>query len=160
MSFASMLGGLTKIKIRFVVIGGVAAAIHGSSRVTNDLDICYDAGDRANVAALARLLAGWKAYPRGVEQDLPFIMDDRTMRGAPIMTLATTEGDLDIMDRVAGVGDYAIVRKHSQEITALGLSFQVIDLAWLIKAKRAAGRPRDFDHLPELEALLELRKKP
>ena len=51
-----MLGGLTKKKIRFVVIGGVAAAIHGSSRVTNDLDICYEAGDRANVAALARLL--------------------------------------------------------------------------------------------------------
>ncbi|MGH7602583.1 MAG: hypothetical protein ACRENK_01145 [Gemmatimonadaceae bacterium] len=159
MSFASMLGGLTKKKIRFVVIGGVAAAAHGSTRVTNDLDICYDAGDRANVDALAKLLAAWQAYPRGVEKGLPFIMDHRTLLGAPVMTLITSEGDLDVMDRVAGVGDYTAVRKHSHKLSALGVSFQVIDLPWLIKAKRAAGRPRDFDHLPELEALLELRDR-
>jgi hypothetical protein len=159
MSFASMLGGLTKKKIRFVVIGGVAAAVHGSARVTNDLDICYDAGDRKNVAALATLLAKWNAYLRGIEKDLPFIMDEGTLRGAPIMTLTTTEGDIDVMDRVAGVGDYNAVRKRSERITALGVGFRVLDLPSLIKAKRAAGRPRDFDHLPELEALLELRRR-
>ncbi len=159
MSFASMLGGLTKRKIRFVVIGGVAAAVHGSSRVTNDLDICYDAGDSKNIAALATILAQWNAYLRGIEKDLPFIMDERTLRGAPIMTLTTTEGDIDVMDRVAGVGDYDAVRKHSERITALGVSFRVLDLPSLIKAKRAAGRPRDFDHLPELEALMELRRR-
>jgi predicted nucleotidyltransferase len=154
-----MLGGLTKKKIRFVVIGGVAAAVHGSARVTNDLDICYDGEDRGNVAALAMLLAKWNAYLRGIEKNLPFIMDERTLRGAPIMTLITTEGDIDVMDRVAGVGDYDAVRKHSERITALGVSFRVLDLPSLIKAKRAAGRPRDFDHLPELEALLEMRRK-
>lgn len=153
-----MLGGLTRKKIRFVVIGGVAAAVHGSSRVTNDLDICYDP-ERANIGSLAKLLAGWEAYPRGVEKGLPFIMDDRTLLGAPIMTLTASEGDLDVMDRVAGVGEYPAVRKHSHKIAALGLSFQVLDLPWLIKAKRAAGRPRDFEDLPELEALLELRDK-
>ncbi len=150
-----MLGGLTRKKVRFVVIGGVAAAAHGSSRVTSDLDICYDA---AHVGSLAGLLAAWHAYPRGVEEGLPFIMDERTLRGAPVMTLTTSEGDIDIMDRVAGVGDYDAVRKHSEKISALGVSFRVLDLPSLIKAKRAAGRPRDFDHLPELEALLELRR--
>ena len=159
MSFTSMLGGLTKNKIRFVVIGGVAAAVHGSSRVTNDLDICYDGDDRGNVDNLARLLAKWNAYPRGVERGLPFIMDERTFQGAPVMTLTTTEGDIDVMDRVAGVGDYDAVRKHSERISALGVTFRVLDLPSLIKAKRAAGRPRDFDHLPELEALLALRGK-
>jgi predicted nucleotidyltransferase len=159
MSFASMLGGLTKKKIRFVVIGGVAAAVHGSARVTNDLDICYDAEDRKNIAALAALLATWNAYLRGIEKDLPFVMDERTLRGAPIMTLTTTEGDIDVMDRVAGVGDYDAVRKHSERINALGVTFRVLDLPSLIKAKRAAGRPRDFDHLPELQALLELRRR-
>jgi hypothetical protein len=158
-SFASMLGGLTKNKVRFVVIGGVAAAVHGSSRVTNDLDICYDAGDRGNVDTLAKLLAKWEAYPRGVEKNLPFIMDERTLRGAPVMTLATTEGDIDVMDRVAGVGDYDAARKHSERISALGVSFRVLDLPSLIKAKRAAGRPRDFEHLPELEALLALQRR-
>ena len=159
MSFASMLSGLTKKKVRFVVVGGVAAAAHGSSRVTNDLDICYDAEAVVNIAALASLLAGWHAYPRGVEEGLTrsFIMDDRTLRNAPILTLTTSEGDIDVMDRIAGVGPYEAVRRHSERISALGVRFRVLDLPSLIKAKRAAGRPRDFDHLPELEALLALR---
>jgi hypothetical protein len=79
-------------------------------------------------------------------------MDDRTLRGAPILTLTSTEGDIDVMDRIAGVGPYADVRKHSERISALGVSFRVLDLPSLIKAKRAAGRPCDFEHLPELEA--------
>jgi hypothetical protein len=160
MSFASMLSGLTKKKVRFVVVGGVAAAAHGSSRLTNDLDICYDADTTANIEALASVLAGWQAYPRGIEAGLTrsFIMDDRTLRNAPILTLTTSEGDIDVMDRIAGVGPYDAVRRHSERISALGVRFRVLDLPSLIKAKRAAGRPRDFDHLPELEALLALRK--
>ena len=157
MSFASMLEGLTTKKVRFVVVGGLAAAAHGSTRLTNDLDVCYDAMDRDNVKALATVLASWNAYPRGVPKDLPFIMDDRTLRGAPILTLTTTEGDIDVMDQIAGIGPYAQVRKHSEQVTALGVRFRVLDLPSLIKAKRAAGRPRDFEHLPELEALLALR---
>jgi hypothetical protein len=154
-----MLGGLIAEKVRFIVVGGLAAAAHGSSRVTNDLDICYDALDGDNLVALANLLARWKAYPRGVETGLPFIMDDRTLRGAPILTLTSNEGDIDVMDRIAGIGQYADVRKHSEKVTALGVSFRVLDLPSLIKAKRAAGRPRDFEHLPELEALLTLSKR-
>jgi predicted nucleotidyltransferase len=158
MSFASMLSGLTKKKVRFVVVGGVAAAAHGSSRVTNDLDICYDTDAATNIKALASVLAGWNAYPRGIEEGLPFIMDDRTLRNAPILTLTTSEGDIDVMDRIAGVGPFDAVQRHSERISALGVRFRVLDLPSLIKAKRAAGRPRDFDHLPELEALLALRK--
>jgi predicted nucleotidyltransferase len=159
MSFQSMLRGLTREKVKFVVVGGVAAAAHGSSRVTNDLDICYDAVDAKNLDALGSLLASWKAYPRGIEPDLRFIMDGRTLRGAPILTVTTLEGDIDVMDRIAGVGDYPAVRRNSEKISALGVSFRVLDLPSLIKAKRAAGRPRDHEHLPELEALLALRKR-
>jgi predicted nucleotidyltransferase len=159
MSFPAMLTALVSNNVRFVVVGGLAAAAHGSSRVTNDLDICYDAVDSTNLDLLGKVLAGWQAYPRGVEQGLPFIMDGRTLRGAPILTLTTSEGDIDVLDRIAGIGAYAEVRKHSEKITAFGVSFRVLDLPSLIKAKRAAGRPRDFDHLPELEALLALRDK-
>jgi len=154
-----MLTGLTRKKVRFVVVGGVAAAAHGSTRVTNDLDICYDASDKGNPVALASLLSGWEAYPRGVEPNLPFILDDKTLFGAPILTLTTTEGDVDVMDRIAGVGDYSQVFLHSERISALGVRFRILDLPSLIKAKRAAGRPRDYEHLPELEALLALSNR-
>ena len=52
MSFASMLQGLNGADVKFVVVGGLAATAHGSRRVTDDLDICYEASP-ANIARLA-----------------------------------------------------------------------------------------------------------
>jgi hypothetical protein len=158
MSFASMLQGLTAARVRFVVVGGVAAAAHGSAHVTNDLDVCYDSAPD-NVARLATLLAEWEAYPRGVEQGLPFFMDERQFRTTPLMTLTTREGDLDVLDRVAGVGDYAKALEGSVEFEAFGVEFPALDLPALIRAKRAAGRPKDMAQLPELEALAALRRR-
>ena len=157
MSFASMLTGLVAARVRFVVVGGVAGALHGTERVTNDLDVVYDAGDPATVEALAGVLAEWRAYPRGVEAGLPFIMDARTLRAAPVLTLTTREGDLDVLDRIDGVGDYAKVAAHSDRVEAFGIAFSVLDLPTLIRAKRATGRPKDREALLELEVLREER---
>jgi hypothetical protein len=156
MSFASMLGGLYEAMVDFVVVGGVAGAVHGSQRVTNDLDIVYDAASEINVMRLANLLARWKAYPRGVERGLPFLMDAQTIKSCPVLTLTTVEGDLDLLDRVEGIGDYRVAREHSQEANAFNVKFRVLDLPTLIKAKRAAGRPKDREALIELEALQSL----
>jgi hypothetical protein len=158
MSFASMLQGLKTARVRFVVVGGVAAAAHGSAHVTNDLDVCYDTASE-NVTRLATLLAEWGAYPRGVEEGLPFFMNERQFRTTPLMTLTTREGFLDVLDRVAGVGDYAKTLEQSVEFEAFGVRFPTLDLPALIRAKRAAGRPKDMAQLPELEALAALRKK-
>lgn len=158
MSFASILRGLANANVNFVVVGGVAAAAHGASRVTSDLDIVYQADDKENLRALGKILASWNAYPRGIAAGLPFILDDHTLHAAPLMTLSTTEGDLDVLASISGVGNYKEVAKHSEDVEAFGVKFRVLDLPTLIKAKRAAGRPRDLEHLPELEALLALRK--
>jgi hypothetical protein len=104
------------------------------------------------------LLAEWDAYPRGVDRGLPFFMDERQFRTTPLMTLTTREGDLDVLDRVAGVGGFAEVLEHSVKFESFGVTFPVLDLPELIRAKRAAGRPKDIAHLPELEALAALRK--
>lgn len=156
-SFASLLRGLVDAKVRFVVVGGVAAAAHGSARVTNDLDICYD-DDHANTMRLATLLAHWDAYPRGIEPGLPFFMDELQFRTTPVMTLTASEGDIDVLDRIAGIGPYNAVLERSVAVEALGVNFQVLDLPGLIRAKRATGRQKDVDHLIELEALLALRE--
>ena len=157
MSFSSILRGLKEDQIRFVVIGGLAAAAHGSRRITDDIDICYDVTS-ANLKRLSAVLARWKAYPRGIEPGLPFFVDERQFKVTPLMTLTTGEGMIDVLDIVKGVGDYEKCRSHSVEVTAFDIRFRVLDLPSLIDAKRAAGRPRDLDHLPELEALLALRQ--
>ena len=150
-----MLQGLRSHEIKFVVVGGVAASAHGSRRVTDDLDICYETSD-ANVTALAKMLSKWDPYPRGIDRSLPFFMDARQFRTTPIMTLTTREGFMDVLDVVRGVGDYSNCSKRSTAVEAFEIRFRVLDLPALIAAKKAAGRPKDMDQLPELEALLAL----
>ncbi|MBI4499799.1 MAG: hypothetical protein HY700_01435 [Gemmatimonadetes bacterium] len=149
---------MTRASVRFVVIGGVAAGIQGSTRATFDLDICYDP-DPENLRNLASVLAGWKPYIRGAEPGLPFVMDARTFRITPVMTLTTDHGPLDLMDRVAGVGGYSEVLAASIEAEIGGVRFRALALPGLLAAKRAAQRPKDLSQIPELEALLALRQR-
>ena len=158
MSIQSLLVGLAEAEVDFVVVGGVAGGIHGSPFVTNDLDICY-AADRGNLTRLARRLAAWSACPRGWEAGLPFTMDARTLRNTPTMTLRTAEGELDVIDRIEGVGSYPEVFEASEEVTAFAMRFRVMTLDALIRARRAAGRPKDLAQLPTLEALAELKSR-
>jgi hypothetical protein len=46
---------------------------------------------------LGQQLREWKAYPRGIEFGLPFIMDAATLRAVPRLALTTTKGDIDIV---------------------------------------------------------------
>jgi len=158
MTLLGMVGRLVEAEVRFVVIGGLAMRAHGSARLTEDLDICYDTAPD-NLRRLADTLAGWHAYLRGVEPGLPFVMDVRTLRTTPVLTLVSDHGDIDVMDLVAGVGGYAEVLTQSVEAGSGGVRFRVLDLPALIKAKRAAGRLKDREQLPELEALLARRKR-
>ena len=158
MNLTGLLTGLATAGIRHVVVGGVAANAHGSARITRDLDVCYDPGEE-NVRRLARLLGEWHAYLRGVEPGLPWTPDERAIRTSPVLTLVTDEGDLDIMDRVGGVGGFSAVLAASVEVSVFGIPTRVLTLDALIAAKRAAGRRKDMEALLELEALREFRRQ-
>jgi predicted nucleotidyltransferase len=156
--FEEILRALVAAKIRFVVIGGVAATVHGSARLTNDIDICYDTAPD-NVDRLATLLGKWKAYLRGVEPGLPFIMDARAFRITPVMTLTTEKGAIDLLDIVLGVGDYAAALQASEVVQIDKVEFRSLTLDALIASKRAVRRPKDVEQLLELEALRALRRR-
>ncbi len=155
--FEQIIAALIAGGVRFVVIGGVAATAHGSARFTNDIDLCYDtAAD--NLERLVRILTGWHAYLRGVEHGLPFVLDIRALRSAPVMTLTTDVGDIDLIDRVPGLGTYAEALARSEPVTIGATEFRVLTLPALIATKRAAGRGKDLEHLIELEALLAMQR--
>ncbi len=156
--FEQIIAALLAVGARFVVVGGVAATIQGSARLTNDLDICYDPAPD-NLEALVRLLRSWHAYLREVEPGLPFTLDVRALRATPIMTLTTDLGDIDLLDQVLGVGSYPDVLAASEPVRVDAIEFRALTLPALIAAKKATGRARDREHLIELEALLALRRK-
>lgn len=156
--FEAILAALVAHRIRFVVIGGVAATVHGSARFTNDIDICYDT-EPDNIERLVSLLVEWQAYLRGVEPGLPFILDARTFRTTPIMTLTTPMGAIDVLDRVPGVGTYADAVDRSERVRVGSTEFLALTLEALIASKKAVRRKKDIEHLIELEAIQALRKK-
>ena len=145
---------LSAAQVRFVIVGGLAVTLHGSSYVTFDLDFCY-ARDRENLSRLAQALRPYNPRLRGAPADLPFRFDEDTLRGGLNFTLNTDLGDLDLLGEVSGIGDYAAALAASAPVELFGISFDVLTLEALIISKRAAGRPKDLQVLPELEALRE-----
>ena len=149
-----LLGALQRGGVEFVIIGGVAARAHGSSRLTDDLDVCY-ARNAANVARLVKALAPLKPYLRGAPPGLPFEWSVATVRAGLNFTLTTSAGALDLLGEVTGGGRYEDLAAHALAIRIFGRDAQLLDLAWLIRVKRAAGRPKDLEVIAELEALRE-----
>lgn len=150
--FERLLLSLASNRVKFVIVGGVAATIHGSSRLTTDLDVVYDRSDD-NVRRLAAALEPLKPYLRGAPPGLPFRFDEPTIRAGLNFTLTTEAGPIDLLGEIAGVGRFAALEGHTIEITLYGKIHRCIDLDTLIAAKRAAGRPKDFEVIAELEAI-------
>ena len=155
MMLYEMLDELLLREIRFVLVGGMAAIAHGSAYQTDDLDVCYDTADD-NVGKIIDLLKEWNAYPRGWEPGLVWYLDERTFKTTPTLTLRTRQGDLDLLDRVDGVGDYDACVSLSKPVGIGSGTVRVINLDALIRAKKAAGRGKDRERIIELEALQAL----
>ncbi len=142
----------------FVIIGGIAATIHGSARLTNDLDIAYERSG-ANIERIVRALAAHEPYLRGAPAGLPFHWDAPTIKAGLNFTLRTNIGDIDLLGEVTGVGSFAEVLVQSIEVELFGATYRVINLDALIVAKRAAGRAKDLEVVAELEAIREERSR-
>ena len=149
-----LLGALSDGGVRFIIIGGVAARAHGSARLTDDLDISY-ARDAANLKRLVKALKPLKPYLRGAPPGLPFDWSEETLRAGLNFTLTTNAGSIDLRGEIIGGGQFNDLSSHSMTITLFGREVQLLDLPWLIRVKRAAGRPKDLEIIAELEALQE-----
>jgi hypothetical protein len=154
MQFKAALGALCDQQVEFVVVGGVAATLHGSARVTLDLDLCYSRAP-ANLKRLVYALAPFHPRPRGFPPGLPFIWDETTLRGAAILPLQTDLGEIDLLAEITGLGAWEQVKAHSIMVEVFNRRVATLDLRSLIAAKRAAGREKDLAALPELESILE-----
>ncbi len=156
-NFEKLLKILTNEKVDFIVIGGVAANIHGITYQTYVVDICYSR-DKENLERLVNALRPTYPTLRGAPKELPFLFDELTLKAGLNFTFQTTLGDIDILGEVGGVGFYNEVKKNSVEVEVFGMKFFIIDLDALIAAKKFAGRKKDEPVIFELEAIKELLK--
>jgi hypothetical protein len=144
--------------VDFILIGGMAAILHGSARVTFDVDVVY-LRSRENIQRLADCLAHYKPYFREAPPGLPFTWDTKTIRSGLNFTLTTELGDIDLLGEVAGGERYSDLLSHSLEVEAFGVHFKCVDVRTLIRIKEAAGRAKDREAIAELRVLLEESEK-
>lgn len=149
-----LLEALCSAEVRFIIIGGIAATVHGLARVTLDLDVIYRRTPE-NFDAITTALKPLNPYLRDVPEGLPFVFDSETLAKGVNFTLTTTAGPIDFLGTAPGAVDYDALLPHSNAVDLCGREVQVVSLEKLIEMKRGAGRNKDFEVLSMLEALLE-----
>lgn len=152
--FPALLAALADADVEHIIVGGLAATVHGSSRLTQDIDVVY-ARSADNIERLTRALAPFDPYLRGAPRGLPFEWSARTVERGLNFTLTTSRGDLDLFGEIAGGGTYEDLSSETIAVELFGRSHRCLTLSALIRTKRAAGRPRDLEAIAELEALSE-----
>ena len=153
--YEALIGALVDKHVDFVIIGAVALVLHGSARVTRDLDICYSR-EPSNLKALAGALKAFAPTLRGAPDTLPFTLDAATLASGLNFTLTCSAGDLDLLGEVTGLGGFAVVKRLSEPMTVYGREIRVLSLDGLERAKRAVGRLKD---LADLREIIELRRR-
>lgn len=156
--YQQILQRLSDAQVNFMVIGGLAAIVHGATYVTYDVDLCYDRS-RRNVENLCRALQPLRPGLRDAPANLPFRFDPDTVLNGMNFTLDTDCGAVDLFGEVQPFGPFPSVRPFADEAELFGLRILVLSLEGLILAKQAAGRRKDLLLLPELEALRALRAR-
>jgi predicted nucleotidyltransferase len=135
--YAALLRALAAGRIEFIIVGGLAATIHGAARATYDVDVVY-ARTPENLSRIVAALGPLRPYLRGAPAGLPFTWDVETLSKGLNFTLTTTAGDFDLLG---------------------GTESRCLSLEQLIQVKRAAGRVKDLEALAELEAIAEERRR-
>lgn len=156
--FAGLLRALTEAGVEFIVVGGAAATAHGSSLLTLDLDVVYRRSPE-NIERVATALGAYNAYLRGAPRGLPFRWDAATITRGLNFTLTTDLGAIDLLGEITGGGGYDALLPHTVVLKLFELECRCLGLEKLIEVKRAAGRPKDFEAIAQLEALLEERER-
>jgi predicted nucleotidyltransferase len=142
----------------FILVGGLAAIAHGAARATYDVDVVY-ARDAKNLRRIVAALEPFAPYPRGAPPGLPFRWDAETLRRGLNFTLSTSLGPLDLLGEIAGGGTYDRLLPETIEAPIAGARIRVVALEALIRLKHAAGRPKDYEAIAELQALLEEKER-
>lgn len=152
----AMLETLNRNGVRYVLIGGLAATLHGSTLRTGDADICPARGTD-NLERLAAALG--ELDPRLRAADAPegvgFPCDAAFFSRVELCNLTTVYGDLDVSFRPSGTEGFDDLERHIVTYDLDGLTVPVASLDDVIRSKRAANRAKDRAALPELEALRE-----
>ena len=154
-----LLKRLLDNEIDFVLIGGYAAVVHGSSHVTHDLDICAVITEQ-ELIRLKTALKDLNPQHRMNKSFQPSLeVFPKPGEKLDNYYLKTNAGILDILSRVAPVGSFEDIKNNAIEIKIFDHICKVISLDDLIKVKQSMTRDKDKIVLKELLTLKQKIRK-
>lgn len=151
-----LLAVLADHGIRYVLVGGMAAVVHGSPHVTFDVDVVPERSED-NLARLSEALRAMHArvWTQAEPEGVPFGHSVRTLGKSNVWNLVTDHGRLDLTFVPSGTQGYEDLARDAVPLTILGVPTVVASLADVIRSKEAAGREKDRLTLPVLRRLLD-----
>lgn len=144
--------------VDFVIVGGFAGVLHGSSYVTEDLDICAMLSPE-NVERLRTAFGDLNPVHRITHRKLSFLEHPGAGASLANLDLETEAGVLDVLGSVLGLGDYEALVRNAIEVPLFGRRCRVVSLDDLIRAKEAMGREKDLLTAKELRAIAAKRAR-
>lgn len=150
-----IVGALSRNGVAYVLIGALAARLHGFPRVTADIDITPDA-NASNLERLASALRELHAsvFTESVPEGLPFDCSAKSLGRAAMWNLVTDAGRMDIAFVPSGTTGFDDLAENAERFRVFGAEILVASLADIIRSKAAANRPQDRQDLPVLRAIL------
>jgi hypothetical protein len=150
-----MLRALEEHGVRFVLIGGFAAVIHGSPYVTTDIDLVPE-GSLENLERLSAALRAMNArvWTASEPDGIPFDHDAASIADVRMWNLVTDLGRLDLAFEPDGTSGYEDLARSAVHLEISGTRVDVATLADIIRSKEAAARDKDRLVLPVLRRLL------
>jgi hypothetical protein len=147
---------LERHRVRYVLIGGLAAVLHGAPHITTDADIVPEFG-RENLDRLSAALDELNARVRvaGEPDGIPFDHSGESLARMQTWNLVTDRGNVDIVFVPSGTRGYDDLARDSQPMVIRSMKVPVSSLADVIRSKEAAGREKDRLVLPVLRRILE-----
>ena len=137
------MAALDASEIKYLIVGGIAVGYHSEPRFTKDLDVLV-AISAPDHLRLYDCLASYGA-PVGIVAPEEFLDDDFVFHfGAPPWRI-------DILTSIPGV-TFEEAYADRVKLPLGSYEASLISKEWLIKAKRASGRPQDLLDLSKLEA--------
>lgn len=141
--FRDFLFALNEAKVKYILVGGFSVILHGYSRTTGDMDIWVErTADNYQNIKLAFLKFGMPVFDMTEENFLYHQVWD-------VFTFGVPPSAIDLMLKVKGLSFDETYLKATVFIDD-NLEIKVIHKDDLIKAKKAAGRPKDLDDLENL----------
>jgi len=141
--------------VDYLVIGGVAAQVHGRRRTTMDLDVT-PAPDPENFKRLAAALVALDAHPVELGPSAPTPTAEQLLLAPVVPPLSTRHGELHILNEVPGATAYAGMRARALTTDLDGIAMSIVGVDDLIRMKQTAGRPSDIE---DIEALTTVARR-